>query len=333
MSDNKRDTIFNILKRADDEKASYAYEIYSTGLGKQTPIFMRTLGSKTFKADYDTSVKSAKSAGLQLRVIVFKGKSSRAGEIGDYLINVSEHTEQVYTANDVQAMIAERLKTEQAKAPTPAELALQTLTGNLQGVDGLGFMGQLSLAERNIDKLELERKHEQFLAKYKYDSLQEKYDNLKIEKDKLENKLSHSENTTLGLVAKNTENEDIIASNATNQLLSRVAVGVVTNIGSRLLTGSPKIASLLGVTPEELGQALGAFNGEAQSQSPIDAPMVDIAAIEDTPRSRKMDSVVQLISELANIDFEQIVYILGYCLQSLEIREEVTQLIKNKTNT
>lgn len=318
-----KDTILNILIRSEESQTTpYSYEIYATSHNSMQVLVPRTSGSAKFAIDFDKAVEAAMAQGKQMKITVFKGKSAKSAEISSYSVNVSGQVQQLYSDEDVQQLVAEKLAKFQESQPQP-----------LSGLDGLGFMEKLNIAERNHDRMQFEHRQREFENSFKMNAIQEKLEALKTRNTELETLLSTTKEENTVLKASNAQNEELIASSATNQLLARVATGVASNIGAKLITGSPKIAGLLGVTQEELGMALGTIDSpiEEPPSSPISNANVEFeAVVEESDSHKKVTDLSAMLKSLPDSEITKFITINAVCYDDLQLRDEFFMKTKEK---
>jgi len=111
---------------------------------------------------------------------------------------------------------------------------------------------------------------------------------------------------------------------APNELMKRVAVGVISGIGGRLLSNSPKTAELLGLSSEELKGALGIVE-EASEAVPMVDTSVEVTEIGAnlSPEEEKKATVIKNLSEALSSwglqEVAKIANIVGLCMDQPDL--------------
>lgn len=327
-------SIFDFLKRSETEqKYPYAYEIYLlTGL-EETALTSRTSGADKFNQDIESAIEKAKQSHGMLRVDVFGGKSHNARKLNAYKINVSGSLTpqiQALEKGEIQTLIKEEIS--QIKLPTNGLGDLNNLLGMVtgktdgkQGIEGLfGLFNTISGNNKEIDRIAYQKQLDDFKFETRHTMLQEKLEKLSSENAELRVDRERFLNENKELKSEKSELENRLSGYAPNELMKRVAVGVISGIGGRLLSNSPKTAELLGLSPEELKGALG-FVSDTEEMNFIPETNVDISEIgtPKTPEDKKKAAIIKNLSE-ALITWElqevaKIANIVGLCLDKAEL--------------
>jgi hypothetical protein len=119
--------------------------------------------------------------------------------------------------------------------------------------------------------------------------------------------------------------ENRLAGYAPNELMKRVAVGVISGIGGRLLSNSPKTAELLGLSPEELKGALGIVDEFQDNNQDIPDTNIEISEVgsPQSPEDKKKAAIIKNLSDALMTweleDVAKIANIVGLCLDRAEL--------------
>ena len=270
-------TIYEFLKRSEDEhKYPYAYEIYLTTGIEETALTSRTSGTTKFNQDIESAIEKAKQAHGMLRVDMFGGKSPNARSLNSYTINVSgllTPEKQPLEKGEIQSMIKEEI----SQMPQPKNgmedlnNLLGMVTGKTDGDKGMaglfGLFNTISGSNKEIDRISYQKQLDDFRFETRFNMLQEKYEKLRSENAELRVEKERFNNENRDLKTEKTDLENRLSGYAPNELMKRVAVGVISGIGGRLLSNSPKTAELLGLSPEELKGALGIVDNEETDET------------------------------------------------------------------
>jgi len=326
-------SIYDFLKRSEaEQKYPYAYEIYLlTGI-EETALTSRTSGTDKFNQDIESAIEKAKQAHGMLRVDVFGGKSPNARSLNSYTVNVSgllTPEKQPLEKGDIQSMIKEEI----SQMPQPKNgmedlnNLLGMVTGKTDGDKGMaglfGLFNTISGSNKEIDRITYQKQLDDFRFETRFNMLQEKYEKLRSENAELRVEKERFNNENRELKTEKTELENRLSGYAPNELMKRVAVGVISGIGGRILSNSPKTAELLGLSPDELKGALGIVN-ETEETGIIPETNVEISEIgtPQTPEEKKKAAIIKNLSEaLATWNLQEvakIANIVGICLDRSE---------------
>ena len=333
------ESIYEFVKRSEDEqKYSYAYEIYLVTGVDETALTSRTAGTSKFNRDIESAIEKAKQAHGTLRVDVFGGKSPNARSLNSYTINVSgllNPLQKPIEKAEIQTIIQEEMKQHQIHNNTNGLGELDTLLGLFSGeneqakskLEGLfGVFNALSGNNKEVERINYQKQLDDFRFETRYNTLEEKYERLRNENAELRAEKDRYKSENKELKSEKTDLESRLAGYAPNELMKRVAVGVISGIGGRLLSNSPKTAELLGLSPEELKGALGIVdNTEIEVPGTIPETNVEISEIgtSKTPEERKKEAIIKKLSEaLITWDLQEvakIANIVGLCLDRAEL--------------
>ena len=331
-------TIYDYIKRSEEQqKYAYAYEIYLlTGL-EETALISRTSGSTTFLQDIEKAIEKAKQSNAMIRVEVFGGKSPNSKKLNEYLLNVSgllHQPKEVMPPEQLEVLI-EKAVEKQNKQSQDRPTDFDTLLGLFSGenpqvkskLDGLfGVFNAMSGNNKDAERIAYQKQLDDFKYETRYNMLHEKYETLRSENAGLKVEKEKYTNENRELLKEKTDLGHRLAGYTPNELMKRVAVGAVANIGSRLLSNSSKTAELLGLTPQELKGALGIVD-EVGTETPgmIPETGVEIAEVGTvkTPEEEKKSSIIKNISDALMTwelqDVAKIANIVGLCLDKPEL--------------
>ena len=327
-------TIYHFLKRSETEqKYPFAYEIYLLIGADETALTSRTSGTDKFNQDIESAIEKAQQSHGMLRVDVFGGKSHNARKVNTYKINVSgllSPEKQALEKGEIQTLIKEEIS--QIK-PTNGMGDLNNLLGMLtgkidgeQGMEGLfGLFNTISGSNKEIDRITFQKQLDDFKFESRHTMLQEKLDKLSSENAELRVDRERFLNENKELKSEKSELENRLAGYTPNELMKRVAVGVISGIGGRLLSNSPKTAELLGLSPEELKGALGIVDEEAEETNIIPETNVEITEVgtAQTPEDKKKATIIKNLSDALATwelqDVAKIANIVGLCLDKAEL--------------
>lgn len=337
---------YNFIKRSEDEqKYPYAYEIFLTTGSDETTLTARTSGSSKFNADMESAIEKAKQSHGVLRIDMYGGKSHNAKKLNHYTINISgllTPQKEALEKGEIQNMIREEIS--QLPQPQTNFNDLNSLMGIVagstdegkQGIEGLfGLFNTISGNNKEIDRIAYQKQLDDFKYETRFGTLQEKYERLNSENAELRVEKERIYNENRELKTEKTDLESRLAGYAPNELMKRVAIGVISGVGGRLLSNSPKTAELLGLSPEELKGALGIVDSE-EMQGTIPDTNVEIneIGIPKTPEEKKKAAIIKNLSDALSTwdlqDVAKIANIVGICLdQSQFINKTLAFLNQN----
>jgi hypothetical protein len=327
-------SIYDYLKRSEvEQKYPYAYEIYLLTGVDETALTSRTSGTAKFNQDIESAIEKAKQAHGMLRVSVFGGKSANARKLNTYTINVSgllSPQKQALEKGEIQTLIKEEIS--QIKQPTNGMGDLNNLLGMVtgktdgaQGIEGLfGLFNTISGNNKEIDRIAYQKQLDDFKFETRHTMLQEKLEKLSSENAELRVDRERFLNENKELKSDKSELENRLAGYTPNELMKRVAVGVISGIGGRLLSNSPKTAELLGLSPEELKGALGIVS-DTEETNFIPETNVEISEIgtPKTPEEKKKAAIIKNLSEALSTwnlqEVAKIANIVGLCMDKAEL--------------
>ncbi len=333
-------SIHEFLKRSElEQKYPYAYEIYLLNGSDETALTSRTSGTDKFHQDMESATTKAKQSHGALRIDVFGGKSPNARSLNSYLVNVSgllTPQVQALKKDEIQSIVKEEIQQHQVQG-TSGLGEIDTLLGLVSGENGevksrleglFGVFNALSGNNKEVERITYQKQLDDFKYETRFNNLQEKYEALKEKHTKLKARKEQFEQENKALSDEKQDLEQRLAGYAPSELMKRVAIGAVANLGGRILTNSPKTAALLGLTEQELKGALGFVeeemppNKETEPQSEV-----EISEMAQTPEEKQKAEIIKNLSEaLATHDLEtntKIINIVAVCLETPEVMDKV----------
>lgn len=337
------ESIYNFIRRSEDEqKYPYAYEIYLIAGADETALTARTSGSAKFNRDIESAVEKAKQAHGILRVDVFGGKSPNARSLNSYTVSVSKllnPPEKTIEKADIQILVKEEVEKQKTQNTTNGLGELDSLLGLFSGdnpavkskLDGLfGVFNALSGNNKEVERITYQKQLDDFKFETRYNTLEERFEHLRNENAELKAEKDRYYEENRELRADKSDLEQRLAGYAPNELMKRVAVGVISGIGGRLLSNSPKTAELLGLTPNELKGALGIIEDASENTAQIqnvdnldtNVEITDIGNSQ-TPEEKKKAAIIKNLSDALMTweltDVAKIANIVGLCLDKAEL--------------
>jgi PAS domain-containing protein len=342
--------IKSYIERSEKEgKTIFCYEVTMIANGgERTELIARTRGTNAFDADMEESLQLAMAGNAELEVTVYGGMSNNASVKNRHHINLFSPMAKLEEKPDLRSIVREEMQNAQApKQDTTTQgigslnLLVDAMSGKADTNEGIaGLFGLASTLAENQSKAEiadLNKKFDLYQEQMKYDSLKEKYDDLRGEYDTL----SLSNNGTVEELKKKQEElkqlEERLASYAPNELMKRVGIGVLSNIGGRILGNSPKAADAMGLTPDELKGALGLLDGGEEDQAPvIEAPAVQMSAVEvvnlspeELEKKHLLDSITQNLNTLSLDRVAKVYEMLQVIMSGEDAFEYIYEMIGN----
>ena len=330
-------SIYEFIQRSEvEQKYPYAYEIYLVTGIDETALTSRTAGTEMFNNDIERAIEKAKQAHGTLRVDVYGGKSHNAKHLNDYTINVSgllNPPKEPLERGEIQTIIKEEMKQQQIQSTDGfGEIngLLGLITGENEQAKGkveslFGLFNALSGNNKEVERINYQKQLDDFKFETRYTSLEERYERLRNENAELRAEKDRYQSENKELKTEKTDLENRLAGYAPNELMKRVAVGVISGIGGRLLSNSPKTAELLGLSPEELKGALGIVDDVSEETATIPETNVEITDMgaAQTPEDKKKAAIIKNLSDALMTwelqEVAKIANIVGLCLDNAEL--------------
>jgi hypothetical protein len=269
-----------------------------------------------------------------LRVDTYGGKSHNARKLNTYTINVSGlliPQKPALEKGEIVSLIKEEIKqTQPTNGLGDLGNLLGILTGKIGGKEGmeglLGLFNTMTGNNKELDRIAYQKQLDDFKFETRQTMLQEKLEKLSSENAELRIDKERYLNENKELKADKSDLEQRLAGYAPVEVAKRMGIGAVVNIGSRLLTNSPKTAQLLGLSAHELKTALGVVDvDDTEEATIIPETNVEISEVgtEQTPEEIKKTTIIKNISEALATwglhDVAKIANIVGLCLDKAEL--------------
>ncbi|MCK5906537.1 MAG: hypothetical protein KAG37_03050, partial [Flavobacteriales bacterium] len=176
-----------------------------------------------------------------------------------------------------------------------------------------------------------------FKYETKFNNLQEKFDRLSTENTELRVEKDHAKKENVELKFEVTDLSKRLEAYTPNELMKRTAIGVISNIGSKILGNSPKTAELFGLTSHELQGALGLL--ESIPNNVDEVTNVDIEQVGNTPQTpeekNKFAILKNLSDALQTMELQQvakIVNMVGLSIDKPEFIDKTLQFLNGLIN-
>ncbi len=342
---NIQDAIYRNLQ----ENETYAYEILVENKTDYILIVPRTNNTEAFNENMKSSIDIASQNGGTIKVVIYRGKSPKAGLVAEYKIVLDDNSKAENTVSS-QSQIEQAVENAMQKYQLSnnnglmgnienINLLLGALTGNdtdnenkgnsLNGLAGL--LGAVNNSRYENTFMKFEKKISDYKQETQITSLQKELKKTTSERDALKKINQELEKQNYSYKSEISDLENRLEGYTSTELLKRMATGVISGIGSKILGNSPKAAELLGLTKDELQAALGFVeenDGLAGNNSNTDAN-VEIEEIP-TPKNDQQKKVFQAIDDIAkalkkgdtNFAFYMI-NIIANCLDSKELTKSI----------
>ncbi len=339
-------SIYEFIKRSEEEqKNPFCYEIYMLRGMEITALTSRTSGSEKFQQDIESAVERAKQANCILRVDIYGGKSANAKKTNTYTVNLTGQQEPQFGLHDIKSLIKEEVsQMNQSNDMGLSGLnnfigALSGKNGGAEGLEGLvGLVTTLSGNSTALERVNYQKQLDDFKAETRFQMLEEKFQALQAENAELKAKKDIYKNENRQLLNEKADLESRLANYAPNELMKRVAVGVLSGIGGRILSNSPKTADLLGLTPQELKGALGVLEEnelpESQNQPETNVEIEEVEGPQ-TPEEKQKAEIIKRVSQaLHDSDLStntKIINIVAVCLEH-NLLDKTLNFLKSEIN-
>jgi len=338
---NLQDAIYRNLQ----ENATYAYEILVEDNSGHILIVPRTNNIEAFNENMKSAKEIVNQDGGNIKVDIYRGKSPKAGLVTRYNIDLDDNSK------------AKKPVTNQSQIEQAVDLAIKkyqignnlgglgsienlnmlfgALTGNDTEIDnngntlnGLaGILGAVNNSRYENTLMQFEKKLSDYKQETELNTLKKQLHEITAERDSLKNQNQELEKANTAYKTEVSELETRLAGYSNTELLKRVATGVLSGIGSKILGNSPKAAELMGLSKDELQAALGFVEDdeELQGHSSIAQHDVDVEEMP-IPKTEQQKQIFNAINDTAKAlkqsDIQFAVYmitIIGNCMESKEL--------------
>jgi hypothetical protein len=351
----KHSSIEDIIYRSLKENPSYAYEIIVEGSNQRVLVVPRTNNIEAFSDNIETANTVAIQISGVLKVCIYRGRSPKAGLISDYEIPLDDSRRQTESS-------ASQSQIEQAVDIAIKKYQMGNNIGNLGSLESINMLfGAFTGSDANDDKqgnalnglagllgavnnsrhentlIQFERKLSDYKQETHINSLQKQLENLTTERDVLKQQNQELEKASSNYKSDVSELENRLAGYSNTEILKRVATGVISGIGSKLLAGSPKAAELLGLTKQELQGALGFVEEDVfTGHSVVSDADVDVEELSQ-PKTEQQKQLYKAINDTANalkkgdMNFAYyMITIVGNCMDSQELTTSMVNHLENE---
>ena len=340
------ESVYEFLKRSEEEQRyDYAYEISLLTNNNEIGLTSRTSGTSKYKTDMESAIEKAKQMHGVIKIDVFGGKSSRSKRIQTYEINVNTDLE---TNNDSvgSVVIRDIIKDEIQQLPMKKETSLgevNELIGMLSGnadnpqLNGmLGIIGTITNNNKELDRINYQKQIDDFKYESRFTNLQDKYEILRAENAELRVDKDHAKKENVELKFEVGDLSKRLESYTPNELMKRTAIGVISNIGSKILGNSPKTAELFGLTPNELQGALGLLESTPNQIEEVSDVEIEQVGTPQTPEEKNKFSIIKNLSDaLKTMELHQvakIVNMVGLSIDKPEFIDRTLQFLNQLIN-
>jgi len=200
-----------------------------------------------------------------------------------------------------------------------------------------GLLGAVSNTRHENTMMIFEKKFNDYKQETEIGSLKKQLQEITSERDALKQQNQRLETENINNKAEVSNLETRLAGYSNTEIIKRVATGVLSGIGSKLLAGSPKAAELLGLTKHELQSALGFIEEEASNgKSHIPETNVQVEELHP-PQTEQQKQLFKAIDDTANalkqgdINFAYyMITIIGNCMDSQELTESMVHYLEEE---
>lgn len=312
-------TIRKYIQRSIAQGKPYAYEVTLVTANNRTELVSRIQGLDNFSDDISQALGTAQSSGGDLEVKVYRSMSHNARLANTYTIvcGNNESTEDLRSV--VREMLGEMIPKPQAQPPVNNLGSLDMLISSMTNSDGAGgkegiagLIGLATQAATEKNNLAIEKSQNEltlFKKDSKYALLNEKHSILSMKYKRLLNNYRANKEEKETLKKEIIDLEERLKGYAPNEMMKRVGIGVLGQIGTKMLA-SPKIAEALNLSPEQLKGALGLVDEEdASPVSQMESAPVSITAVdemlspEEQQKKEMMDNITATLKgfDLASV--------------------------------
>ncbi|MCU4174392.1 hypothetical protein [Carboxylicivirga sp. N1Y90] len=349
---NLQDAIYRNLQ----ENATYAYEILVEDNSGHILIVPRTNNIEAFNENMKSAKDIVKQDGGNIKVDIYRGKSPKAGLVTRYNIDLDDNSKTekpVTNQSQIEQAVDMAIKKYQFSRNIGGlgsienlNMLFGALTGNdadnenngntLNGLAGL--LGAVNNSRYENTLMQFEKKLSDYKQETELSTLKKQLHKITTERDSLKNQNQELEKANSAYKTEVSELETRLAGYSNTELLKRVATGVLSGIGSKILGNSPKAAELMGLSKDELQAALGFVeeDEELQGHSSITQHDVDVEEMP-VPKTEQQKQIFNAINDTAKAlkqsDIQFAIYmitIIGNCMESKELTKSMVQHLEKE---
>ncbi len=350
----KQSNIQNAIYRNLQENQNYAYEIRVEDNSGNILIVPRTNNIESFNENMESAKDIARQEGKNIKVDIYRGKSPKAGKVEEYTVPLEDNSENSSTdQSKIEQAVDMAIKKYQIGnnlsglgSLESINLLFGALTGNntdgenngntLNGLAGL--LGAVNNSRHENTLMMFEKKLNDYKQETEISSLKKQLQDITSERDNLKQQNHELEKANTSYKAEVTDLETRLAGYSNTELLKRVATGVLSGIGSKILGNSPKAAELMGLTKDELQAALGFVEEDEALMGHNTIPQTDVEVEEvPTPKTEQQKQIFQAINNTANalkqsdVKFAYyMINIVGNCMESKELTKSMIQHLNSE---
>ncbi len=352
----KQNNMQNAIYKNLQENQNYAYEIRVEDNSGNILIVPRTNNIEAFNENMESAKDIASQEGKKIKVDIYRGKSPKAGKIEEYTFSLDEGNKKSTTdSSEIEKAVDMAMKKYQTGnnigglgSIESINLLFGALTGNdsenenngnaFNGIAGL--LGAVNNSRYEKTLMQLENKFNDYKQESEISLLKKQLKDVTSERDtfKQQNQELEKENNNYKIEVSDLETR--LAGYSNTELLKRVATGVLSGIGSKILGNSEKAAELMGLTKNELQAALGFIEEDEALLEDKTTPKTDVEIEEvPIPQTEHQKQVFQNIDNTANAlkqsDYKFAYYminIIGNCMESKVLTKSMIQHLNHEIN-
>jgi hypothetical protein len=340
---NMQDAIYKNLQ----ENKNYAYEIRIEDKSGHILIVPRTNNIEAFNENMEAAKDIARQEGKNIKVNIYRGMSPKAGKLEEYPILLGEDNKSsTPNQSQIELVIENAIKKYQIGnnmgglgslesinmlfgAMSGADSDSESKGNNLNGLAGL--LGVVNNSRYENTLMQFEKKLNDYKQETQISSLQKQLQDITSERDTLKQQNHELEKTNGIYKTEVSELENRLAGYSNTELLKRVATGVLSGIGSKILGNSPKTAELMGLTKDELQAALGFVEEDEALMGHSTIPQTDVEIEEvPIPKTEEQKQIFQAINNTANALKQSdtkfayyMINIVGNCMENKELTKSM----------
>lgn len=344
---NMQDAIYKNLQ----ENKNYAYEIRVEDKSGHILIVPRTNNIEAFNENMESARDIATQEGKNIKVDIYRGMSPKAGKVEEYPISLANNSRNnTSSLYQIEQAVDIALKKYQTGNNLGGLDGISQLLGVLTGSDAetenphgsqigiTGLLGVVNNARHENTLMQFEKKLNDYKLETQLSTLQKDLSTITAERDLLKSENSKLEKENSGFKTEVSDLETRLAGYSNTELLKRVATGVLSGIGSKILGNSPKAAELMGLSKDELQAALGFVeeDEELQGHSSIAHHDVEIEEMP-IPKTEQQKQIFNAINDTAKAlkqgDIQFAIYmitIIGNCMESKELTNSMVHHLEKE---